>query len=54
VARVCALAVLVVLGLVGYRARPASAQLNCDVGVDFYPDPPRTPIAMTSTMVRRS
>ncbi len=29
--------VLAVLGLVGSGGRPAHAQLNCNVGVDFYP-----------------
>ena len=29
--------VLGILGLVGYGARPAHGQLNCNVGVEFYP-----------------
>jgi hypothetical protein len=29
--------VLGILGLVGYGARPAHAQLNCNAGVEFYP-----------------
>lgn len=37
VGRSSALAALSILGLVVYGGRPASAQLNCNVGVDFYP-----------------